>query len=87
MSQLCKAEQQGESWACVCCGFTNERKFYRKCHKPCLRGLGDLVERTLTRFGIRKRKGCNCAKRQAWLNKAMPFRKLTDLASEQDAVD
>jgi hypothetical protein len=70
---LCKVEQHGEAWACGCCGFTNERTFVRVCKQPCLRGLGDAVERVLIRFGIRKRKGCGCNKRQSWLNQKVPF--------------
>lgn len=36
------------------------------------RGLGDVVSRVLGKLGILKRKGCNCSKRQAWLNSFRP---------------
>lgn len=43
------------------------------CVPPTLRkrikGLGDWIANLLTRIGIRKRPGCGCDKRQAWLNR------------------
>ena len=38
------------------------------------RGLGDTVALGLHAIGIRKRKGCGCGKRQAWLNRTFPYR-------------
>jgi hypothetical protein len=38
------------------------------------RGLGDTVARVLERLGIRKRRGCGCGKRRAWLNRLVPYR-------------
>jgi len=40
-----------------------------------IRGLGDVVARTLSAVGIRKKRGCGCGKRQAALNRLVPFRK------------
>lgn len=37
------------------------------------RGLGDVLARWFARLGIRKRKGCGCARRQAALNRWFPF--------------
>lgn len=37
--------------------------------KPKRRGLGDVVAAFLERLGIRKRPGCGCEGRQAWLNR------------------
>lgn len=39
-----------------------------------MRGLGDAVAAGLERVGIKKRKGCGCGKRQAMLNKLVPFK-------------
>jgi hypothetical protein len=86
----CELEQREGRYVCRNgCGFSYHKPIRHTCTKPPARGLGDIIERTLTRFGIRKRKGCGCSKRQVWLNKAVPFKQptLTDLASEQDAVD
>ncbi len=46
-------------------------------------GLGDLIESTLTKFGITQErfkswfnlKECGCTKRKQWLNKILPFGK------------
>ena len=37
------------------------------------RGLGDTIALGLQALGIRKRKGCGCGKRQAWLNRLVPY--------------
>lgn len=37
------------------------------------RGLGDVVAKALSAVGIRKKKGCNCGKRQELLNRMIPF--------------
>ena len=39
------------------------------------RGLGDVVSRVASAFGIRSSAGCGCASRQTWLNRAVPFRR------------
>ena len=36
------------------------------------RGLGDVVAATLRDWGIRKRKGCGCDRRQEFLNRLVP---------------
>jgi len=46
-------------------------------------GLGDTVEKVLSKFGITKslmekvagEKGCKCSERKAWLNKIFPYKK------------
>lgn len=43
-----------------------------------MRGLGDLVAAGLSAVGIKKRSGCGCGKRQAWLNRMVPFGKGDD---------
>jgi len=45
-----------------------------------IRGLGDVLAKFFAAIGIKKRKGCGCAKRQNLLNKILPFRvkQLTD---------
>lgn len=35
-------------------------------------GLGDVVAATLNDWGVGKRKGCGCGKRQAFLNRLVP---------------
>lgn len=37
------------------------------------RGLGDLIAKATHALGIEQKPGCGCAKRQAALNKAIPF--------------
>jgi len=39
------------------------------------RGLGDTVATVLAAVGVKKRKGCGCSKRQAWLNRVVPYKK------------
>ena len=49
-------------------------------------GLGDMVEKTLSRMGITEErfkkwfnlKECNCSKRKKWLNKVFSIRKKRD---------
>jgi len=41
------------------------------------RGLGDTVATVLSAVGVKKRKGCGCSKRQAWLNRVVPYKKKT----------
>lgn len=38
------------------------------------RGLGDTIASILHAVGIRKRRGCGCGRRQAWLNRIVPYR-------------
>ena len=40
---------------------------------PNPRGLGDTIAIGLAAIGVRKRKGCGCGKRQAWLNRLVPY--------------
>lgn len=52
------------------------------------KGLGDLVEEVLTKFGITEEKfkewfnlkECNCSKRKAWLNSLFSWKKNTPQA-------
>jgi len=39
------------------------------------RGLGDTIATVLAAVGVKKRKGCGCSKRQAWLNRVVPYKK------------
>ena len=60
-------------------GTSGAREVTRKPEPPELgpkkmRGLGDVVAAGLERVGIKKRKGCGCGKRQAMLNKLIPFK-------------
>ena len=37
------------------------------------KGLGDTVAAITDLVGIKKTEGCGCKKRQAWLNKKIPY--------------
>lgn len=87
MSRLCNPKyDDSRGWFCECCGFDSTHpkagckagqklnRFSRECERPCLRGLGDLFERLLLWIGIKKKPGCGCKRRQAWLNWACPFK-------------
>lgn len=39
-----------------------------------MKGLGDLIERILKFFGIKKKKGCGCEERQETINRIFPFK-------------
>lgn len=48
--------------------------FLGETKKPCQRikrqsGLGDMVAWILKRLGVKKKPGCKCDERQAWLNR------------------
>lgn len=70
-----------ETWKCPACGreytVAMGRTDVCRCKEPKepqpMRGLGDLVERGLRAVGIKKTVDCGCSKRQAWLNKIVPF--------------
>lgn len=49
-----------------------------------LRGLGDLIHKGLELIGIRQTEGCGCQKRQAFLNKLIPFKKSQDAVLPPD---
>lgn len=56
-------------------GFCDECPFHteRMNQPPPVRGAGDVVANTLAAVGVKKKKGCNCGSRQAWLNRMVPF--------------
>jgi hypothetical protein len=39
------------------------------------RGLGDTIAKAAKAIGIKQKPGCGCEKRQALLNKVVPYRK------------
>lgn len=38
------------------------------------RGIGDTAYKLLRKLGIRPRRRCGCKRRQAWLNRLLPYR-------------
>ena len=44
------------------------------CPKARMRGLGDLIARITKAFGVSS--CCKCRRRQEWLNRMIPFRKV-----------
>lgn len=60
-----------ERRACRKCGHVYPERFSPPVIRTCRGrpGLGDRLAGFLARLGIRKRPGCGCEERQAWLNR------------------
>lgn len=50
------------------------QQFERQVNHYRSRGLGDTLARIFAWFGLKRRKGCGCKRRQKWLNKWFPYR-------------
>lgn len=69
----CRMEQREGGWFCRDCGAGPYRVSVRRMC-PRWTGLGDAVAWALRKLGVKKKCG-GCAKRQAALNRAVPFGK------------
>lgn len=68
---------RGEVWPAVCdaCPWADGKRADGPHGAPVAeRGLGDSVARWLARWGVRKRAGCGCSRRQEKLNRLWPYR-------------
>jgi hypothetical protein len=64
-----------ESWVCEFCGLKLKNVILPVHHNCKSRGLGDTLAKALSAVGVKKKKGCGCAERQAKLNDLVPFKR------------
>ena len=75
----CEFETIDDHYTCTRCGWSiatariKVLPLNRSCDRQGVAGIGDILARVFGWIGFRKRSGCGCGKRQATLNRWIPF--------------